>query len=456
MKRTKIQYQQYITRKNHKRFKRSVLRSYRNSSQGRHGHGTKSKKKSPAYESKTIHSQKIELPPIISFLFSNSDYFSKQRPNIPVTGVLTLPKKFSLSQTPEDSYRFLKNLLYTLRFSQTRTIKIDYSKCEEIDLGASITMDIILKEYISYFEKLQSKHQQVPVQSIGAINIHNENVKRFLFSIGAHQTIRGINANYPSIITYPLRIGQKGTNIGQKEIESTKLVEHIEKCLSKLHRSLTQEARENFADIIGEVLTNAENHSSTDYRFSVGHFEVQENHKHGIGTFQFVIFNFGQTIYERLKDPVACTNKQVIQEMEQLSRKYTERLFLGIGKDKILEETLWTLYTLQDGVSCISPHRGNGTIRFIESFLELSGHENDGKSTMTLFSGNTKIIFDGKYHTYEKVNEAGERHKIISFNDSNDLDVRPDEKYVNFVNNFYPGTMLYARIRIKEENLENE
>jgi hypothetical protein len=456
MKRSKLQQQRYITRKNQIRHKRKVLRSHRNTSQARLNYRIPELRDDYSTSKKRSPIKKIELPSILSFLFSNENNFTSKKPHIPESGILTLPRIFSLTRNPEESYQFLKNLLYTLRFSDKKNIKINYGKCEKIELGASITMDIILKEFIQYFKELRNKHLNVPILSIVAININNEDVNKFLFSIGASNTIRGIHVNYPDVLTYPLKIGRKGINIGQKEVESTKLVEHIEKCLNKMNKTLNQESRENFADIIGEVLNNAEIHSSTENRFSIGHFEYPKNIKQEAGVFQFVIFNFGQSIYQRLNDPVACKNKIILKEMRQLSKKYTDKFLLGIGKDKIVEETLWTLYTLQDGVSCISPHRGNGTIRFIESFLELSGRDIDNVSNMNLLSGNSRIIFDGTYQTVEKINPSGEKHKIITFNTSSTLDDKPDEKYVKFVENFYPGMMLYAHIHIKQENLENE
>jgi hypothetical protein len=455
MKRNKFQQQRYLTRKNQCRNNREKRRSFRNSSQTRINYNAGALKKGSLVKKKKSTKKKVELPSILEFLFSNKNIFTIDEPHIPESGILTVPKIFSLTLNPKESYQFLKNLLYSLRFSESKNLKINYAKCEKIELGASITMDIILKEFIQYYNDRFKKHLRIPILSIEAINIHNDNVKKFLFAIGASNTIKGIHTNYPDVLTYPLKIGQKGINIGQKEVESTKLVEHIEKCLNKMDKSLNQESQENFADIIGEVLNNAETHSSTNYRYSIGHFEYPENGE-GDGFFQFVIFNFGQTIYERLNDPVACTNKIIIKEMRQLSKRYTDKYWLGFGKDKVVEETLWTLYTLQDGVSCISPHRGNGTIRFIESFLDLRGKFNDEVSNMTLMSGNTKIVFDGTYHTIEKTNQDGERHKIITFNNSDSLDDKPDEKFVKFVENFYPGTILYARIHIKQENLENE
>lgn len=456
MQRTKKQQQQYITCKNYRRFLKD---------QGRHNKRRDKYKRKSSFAKPTMPyrdriTKKVDksdikkLPPILDFLLANKNVFSSNPVIIPRDGILRVPEIFSLSDAPEETSQFLKSFLYSLQFPTQETIIIDYSKCKRIDLGASITMDIIFTEFIEHFKNLQKYNLPLPIISISGQNLHDENVKRFIYSIGTHRTITGIKLNYPDIATYALRIGKKGSNPGSIEIESTKLVEHIEKCLSMMKMTLNQTAQENLADIIGEVLNNAEIHSSTDYRYSIGHFEKSKEGDKNVGVFQFVIFNFGQTIYERLKDKEACLNQAAVVEMQHLSEEYTKKGWLGLGKDKTMEESLWTLYALQDGVSCLSPHRGNGTMNFIESFLSIKGNEKSDESKLILFSGNTKIICDGTYHTFEKVNHLGEKHKLITFNDEKSIEEKPNEKFVTFVKNYFPGTMIYAKVYIKPENLE--
>jgi hypothetical protein len=327
MQRTKKQQQQYITYKNQKRFQREQDRH--NKRRNKYKRKSSFSKPSMPYRdriAKKIDKSEIKkLPPILDFLLTNKNVFSSNPVVIPKDGILRVPEIFSLSDAPVETSQFLKSFLYSLRFPPRDSLIIDYSKCKRIDLGASITMDIIFTEFIEHFQKLQKYNLPLQILSISGQNLHDENVKRFIFSIGTHRTITGIKLNYPDIATYPLRIGKKGSNLGSIEIESTKLVEHIEKCLGMMKMTLNQPAQENLADIIGEVLNNAEIHSSTDYRYSIGHFEKSKEGDKNVGVFQFVIFNFGQTIYERLKDKETCLNQDAVVEMLHLSEEYTKK-----------------------------------------------------------------------------------------------------------------------------------
>ena len=171
--------------------------------------------------------------------------------------------------------------------------------------------------------------------------------------------------------------------------------------------------------------------------------------------FNLAILNFGNTFYETFKNP-ECNNIQVVEQMKSLSNKYTS--WSMFKKNSFEEETLWTLYALQDGVTRIADwERGNGAIRFIESFFKLKGNEEcDNVSKMTLTSGHTRIIFDGNYQIVEKERgKESKKFKMMTFNESGNIEELPDSKYVKHEENYFPGTLLSAKIRIDFNNTEN-
>ena len=138
----------------------------------------------------------------------------------------------------------------------------------------------------------------------------------------------------------------------------------------------------------------------------------------------------------------------------ELSEHYTKR---RLFQESFKEETLWTLYSLQQGVTCV-PHqkRGNGTIQFINSFLKLRDNDDDDTiSHMYILSGNTIIEFDGKYQLFNKTNSKGETLDIISFNESGSLKEKPDSRYVKHVNNYFPGTAIYVRLLLNDNDIIN-
>lgn len=254
-------------------------------------------------------------------------------------------------------------------------------------------------------------------------------------------------------------IGDKrNPNSAEKiELDITKLGNYIIKCLKRMEKTLTAESEAKLFHVIGEVMANAEEHATTHRRYSIGYFQESNGDNGHIGVFNFVIMNFGNTIYEKFKSP-DCLNHKIINEMNNLSSYYNKNSIFKTSKFK--EETLWTLYALQEGVTSIADkRRGNGSINFIESFSLKGDNEVDNMSKLAIVSGNARIIFDGRYRIIEKKNtsktERRTKYKTITFNDSGNLRDKPNEKYVRNSNNYFPGTMISAKIYIKEQNIES-
>lgn len=409
------------------------------------------------------------LPPILSYLVSceESDfYISKILKDIPENnGIFRVPKCFSLIENPKESYKFIQNLTGALIGQKYSSVKIDYSQCNNVDLSAQVLLDIILKDVLTFYKRCdQLRSTKTTVTHIGGINVFDKNVQKLLFSVGSPAIHTDKSRKFSDIIPYKLCIhyrDQEGDPIKireQKDLDTTNLVDYVLDSLKTLGRSLTSDRLDDLSIVIGEILINAEEHSTTKYRFSIGYFhEINENGKH-FGVFRLAILNFGKTIYEKFKDP-NCPNIVVVNKMRDLSEKYNKRKFF-LGKI-FEEETLWTLYALQDGITSIAPQRyrkrGNGSIQFIESFFNIKGNlrQVDDVSQMVILSGNTNITFDGSYNiTNGKVGQ--EDYKFMTFNTSGNIEEKPDSKFVKFVDNYFPGTIIAAKILFNEDDFTEE
>ena len=395
----------------------------------------------------------------INYLAMQQKAFSKKSVDLPKDGIFEIPELFSLSDNNEDSFIFLKKLFYALHQDKFEEIIIDYGKCKRVDLDASICMDILLKEFSQYITKCHIRRFPLALRRVSTKNTNvNQDVSKMLLSSGAFTTLRGIKLNFPDMITYSLCIGnKKRRNAGAKrELDITDLMEYVLRCLKAMKKELTADAEDNLYKVIGEILINAEEHSDMNKRYSIGYFQTAGDSLADCeeGIFNLVIFNFGQTIYEKFKDP-DCPNQTVVNQMKLLSEAYTSRNFFMTSKFE--EETLWTLYSLQEGVTSHKDwKRGNGSIRFIDSFFKLKGNStHDQVSKMTIMSGNARIVFDGTYAIIEKP-KTGQRKpsKLMTFNNSGGFDEQPDKKFVNFADNYFPGTMIVAKIGIKNSILE--
>lgn len=413
----------------------------------------------PYFEAYSPYKQKPlpepELSDTIKFLAQHKEAFSKKSVDIPDDGIFKVPNPFSLTENYPESFLFLKKLFFALYHDKLDKVFIDYEQCERIDLDASVCMDILLGEFISYIENSRRRGYLRKIDVIKPINYVKEPIRKTLFSIGAFANIRGVKIKFKDITPFYLLVGdnlspQKGAD---QEIEVTKIGDYIVECLDKMgYPPLSSEEEDNFAKVIGEVLINATEHSGGKNRYSIGYLQEVGEGDGKIGVFNLVIFDFGNTIYQNFKrDDLRGTD--VVNRMTELSTKYTSS---GLFKSKEFEEeTLWTLYALQDGVTSVKDRkRGHGTMRFIESFFNLKGDmAHDNLSSLTLLSGNTRITFDGTYTVNEVVRgKEGRKYKMVTFNESGNIEDPPDKRFVSFTDNFFPGTMIVAKICIKFKN----
>jgi hypothetical protein len=234
------------------------------------------------------------------------------------------------------------------------------------------------------------------------------------------------------ILQLPLQHGKRrspNTSFKNNDQERvcTQLAKHLDSCFKKAAGfKLTAEGHAIVANWAGEIITNAEEHS-------------------------------GETIYQSLNSP--NTSKELRDSIEALVRKHTSRGFFSLSSRYTAAE-LWTLYALQDGVSRLNQgygtsDRGRGTVQLIEAFQELGRTIDDSRiPSMVLVSGNTKIVFDGKYKMQEETMSNGGRRHIIAFNKSNSLDERPDQDCVMKIDGFFPGTLLALRFYLDQRFLK--
>ena len=74
---------------------------------------------------------------------------------------------------------------------------------------------------------------------------------------------------------------------------------------------------------------------------------------------------------------------------------------------------------------------------------------------MSIVSGRTRIIFDGKYCISEKTNKNGESFKVMTFNQSGNIKYKPDTDYVTYSDDYFPGTMISAKLLLNEDDITN-
>jgi hypothetical protein len=408
------------------------------------------------------------LPSNLEYLLtSENSPFSLEkikRENHNTRGIVEIPRIFSIIEEPEESYLTIRKAISALLLEDNREFVLDYKKCEKVELGSQVLLDIILKDFMQFTNKchkIDRNHKNYFPDTIGGVNIDNDDVKKMMFSVGSPVTLKVREHKFSDIIPYKLCIhdNEKEKNydrrMEQKELDTTEMADYVIDCLARMNKKFTPIKRDDLCTVIGEILINAEEHSTTKYRFSIGYFKEENIDGKHYGIFRLVILNFGKTIYEKFKDE-DCPNKQIVEKMKNLSKSYTKRnLFL---QRQFEEENLWTLYALQEEVSSVSPteyKRGNGSIRFIDSFFSIKGSQDvDDVSYLTIQSGRTRIHFNGEYGIVNKTNSNNDVFKVMAFNDSGNIEDKPDNKYVYQTKEHFPGTIISAKLLLNDDDIE--
>lgn len=379
--------------------------------------------------------------------------------------VVRLPNHFSILDNPKESYSAIKTIVDYLVCQKCRELWIDYNNCDSSDLITQIFLDSILKDWDIFIDRCIRANlvKFIKVHSIGGRNYICPSIQKMLNSVGSPTILLNRQIGYKQVIPFNLRFldhdEHKDIEIGAaNEVDTTLLLEYVNKCLNRLGRELTTDAVDALGTVIGETVINASEHSSLKSRYLIGYFEdlseEGSDNKHGI--LNIVILNYGQSIYEKFKYPVeqAKVNYECINQMKELSDLYVRKGFFKPSEFK--ESTLWTLYSLQQGVTIIpNANRGNGTIQFIDRFFDLGEHDEEKESRMYLLSGNTIIEFDGTYRL-QNIQDGATNRMVMAFNRQGTLREKPDKKYVKYSKFFFPGTAIYARIVLNSSVTQNE
>jgi len=393
----------------------------------------------------------------IRFLAERPEAFDGSAMRLPEGGIFLVPKVFSLTANPNESFLFLKRLFVAVYKDIFSISTLDYDQCETLDIDAQMCLDIVLSEFLEYYKTCGRRKIKTTFQRFEPRNFTKSAIGKILFSIGTFENIGRNRVTLPDIVPFHLIRGDnfRHTAGAEREVETTKMVDYIVERYAEMNRTLTWQALNRLSKVIGEILGNAGEHSQRQYRYAIGYFEKTKVKDVEHGIFNFAILSFGTTIYETFKQRES-EGWHIISTMKELSEKYTKRLFFLKGSFE--EETLWTLYALQEGVTSVpEKKRGNGSINFIESFFSLKGDmANDNSSFLAIMSGNTRITFNGEYQIVEKSRGEGEEpFKMMTFNASGNIEDKPDSKYVTFADNFFPGTLITAKICINFNNIEN-
>lgn len=355
-----------------------------------------------------------------------------------------VPQNFSFIENCEKTCIFLNDLVSSVQNNKTKKIYLDQSKCTNIDLCAETVTAVLLKDIgDNYKIKLQGKYPD------------DYELKRVVCASGITKYLKVVNYNPEDMCLFPIVKGRKvksqANESPSKDIEADKLINYINECLNKCGWQIVKDSKAKFAKAFVEILDNAEEHSQkinwwiTAYSKELASKKIECH---------LVLFNFGISVYQSMqKLPL---ENALRTRIEGLIKKHQGKHFFSKKWD---DETLWTLYSLQEGSSRFyaqgeeNKDRGQGLSDLIQFFQEI-GESDDGETpVMVMVSGNVYIKFDNDYKIVKR-NKNGNERRQIAFNHSNSLEEPPDKNKVMKLSSTFPGTLYSFKFIIDDKHLQ--
>ncbi len=391
-----------------------------------------------------IKRTKIHLNPYTSKILTNlkESNFVIEGLNFDSYVEFDVPEQFCFSNNPVESAYFLRRLYSAFQNLTVREIHFSHLNCKNIGVCASTIMDVIVLECIKWRKSIR-KPINVSGDLVGDKVSLTQEVDQLVKSSGLLKHLNIYDTPIKNTETLEL------INNGNSAEASEKSIDYINKSLKRHGVILTKEGENLFSTFFGEIIDNCVEHGGSNVEwFTLGHYSYDNTNK--LGRCKLCIVDFGETIYESLKYHSST-------EMQRKLKRYSKKSLLS-QKSISNEEILYTVFSLQQRVSRVIEKdvvRGNGTVEYIEAFLSLFNSSNTNyKSVFSITSGRTSILFDGRYTTAIKEDDAGLKNKIITFNDSNNLYDAPDPAYVKNIKHNFPGTIISMDLYLDSKYLK--
>jgi hypothetical protein len=362
---------------------------------------------------------------------------------------MQLPTVFSLLDAPEQTSQFLDTLLAYSAAHSIRYISFDAKGCTNIGLDALVAMSVfVLRARRRRKEKAQLNiGGSWPTDLSMQIMFKASGIPHHLGIPAADLTPEQEKLVHRCELFSGPAVRQRFALARQRNEATESVRKYFDGCLRTVGFALSHKGKTRLDQLISEVIGNAEEHGGPWH--TIGHWQASdtvEGQRYGVC--HIAMFNFGNSIYESFLTDDASPN--IVEQLRSLSDLHTKRGWFELLKGTWDEETLWTLYAMQERVSRFSrpgDTRGNGTRDIVEFFLELG---NPGK--MCIVSGHAYILFDGKYR-FNEIIRGNDSLKIITFNKSGTLEEPPDREYVRRLPRPFPGTMVSIKLTLDEKYL---
>ena len=363
-----------------------------------------------------------------------------------------VPKFFSFKDDYNGSIVFFKELMSSYVLSNG-SITISFSKCNKSSIANFSILDIVLENLYEIKDYYNRSKYCICNKSI--------KIEHSKYDIKTNKYLHSfLNIQLPKeqddgshFLKMPL---QKGKRKNFKENPKTKVsslvVDFINKSTVEAGAMLNVKGRHAINGLLGEVLSNAEDHSTSNsywYVDAISFIEQQEDTE--VVDLNLAIMNVGPSMYEGFE----ATKTENEENYNICSRLYDIHKSKFTLLKRFERESLFTMYILNDGISRLKfkdESRGNGTMRFLESFIALGSFGLSNPKFMcqlNVLSGHTTITCDNDIHYYSQ-----KEINVLSLNSEKDIKELPDQKYLSYNREYFPGTILECHIYLNKDYFE--
>lgn len=371
-----------------------------------------------------------------------------------------IPEVFSLEGNYDETIETLALIRKSLLIFLGAKFEIDFTNCKKADFSGLFLLKVLLDEYIKELNKLDTKllfYKAAPTIKIQHSKDEGVNLKLLANALINNTQVKIADFIPISILNIVTgRKNQKHYSENKKGSTATNIREYINNGLRRHNFELNPKGVGFLDGLISEILNNAEDHSLFDKWYGFANlFETKRtslDNNEIVGEINLAFLNFGYSIHEGFEE-TKTENHKVYGEMNSLSDSIINT---AKGK-KFTKENLFTLYALQEGNSRLKfseDSRGTGTMKFINSFLNLGDYQNAAKGFnphLLIYSGSTMLICDNTYKPF-----SIEGAFYLSLNVENDMTKAPESTHLKTLKNRFPGTLLIGKIYLNEDHLKKK
>jgi hypothetical protein len=378
-----------------------------------------------------------------------------------INTIIYPPENFSFEENYTETLNCIKSVASSLVYYMGYDVQVNFVNCKKAESAALFVLQVINLEILEVIIGKSSKFELLKIIPRFMIGLpKNPGVERLLIITGFLDRERIEKEEGAIELQARDHIGylkgsepQKSHAENKKGPHTKKIVTYLDKCLNQHGYKFTLQEWNDFEGIISEALSNAEDHSGQNSWYISANFSQEVNSKNKeviVGEVNLSIMNFGSSMYEAF---IATKedNKEFFDRANSFVVNHMKKN--GMAFD---EEQLFMFIMIQDQISRLKfekESRGTGTMKFINSFLELGDFEDTSKGynpQLSIYSGKSLIVCDNTCKPIKSEDGA----YSLALNAKNDLTLPPEKKYLKKLRITFPGTLLSVKIYLNKGHMD--